>query len=112
MLHRGPQVNGAGVPLGQFATNVQALAVLGDLQPLAHRDLPGAVVEEHSNLTALRLQGRLESPGQDDVAVAIDDAEHARIALENALGAGTGELDLGLVEGQGLFDAWHLQPPE
>ncbi|MNJ46645.1 hypothetical protein D3C77_417800 [compost metagenome] len=100
------------MPFGQLAPHMQAFTVLGDLQPLAYGDLPGAMVKEHADLASLRFKRLLVGARQDDVAVTIDDIEHAGIALEDALGSARGEFDLGQIEGQGLFDTWHLLPPE
>ncbi|MNL80064.1 hypothetical protein D3C87_2068110 [compost metagenome] len=66
------------------------------------------MVEEHRHRARLSLQGLGKRAGLNDVAVTIDDAEHARVSLENALGTVFGEFDRGLIEGQCFANARHF----
>src|SRR6185369_8113045 len=91
-----------GVEVDEPAAGLQALAVLLEIEPLAHRQQvlgrrrrhPGAqaaMVEQHlghAALGAVVAQGLLERAGQDEIAIVVLLVEGGRIALEGALGLG------------------------
>ncbi|MNG91344.1 hypothetical protein D3C79_502530 [compost metagenome] len=112
MNHGGLERFGLGVAWCELTAHIQALIVLGYFKPFSDRYLVAPVVEEHSHGAGLGFQSLGEGAGLDDVAIAIDHTKNAGITFENALGASVGELDCGLIEGQGFANAWHLLPPE